>query len=57
LARRVQKDVDVTTFSVISFNQILSIMGKGDKKTRRGKIIRGSYGVRRPKAKNKTAKN
>jgi 30S ribosomal protein S31 len=22
-------------------------MGKGDKKTRRGKIIRGSYGVRR----------
>ncbi|HPF96190.1 MAG TPA: 30S ribosomal protein THX, partial [Mangrovimonas sp.] len=23
-------------------------MGKGDKKTRRGKINRGSYGVRRP---------
>lgn len=23
-------------------------MGKGDKKTRRGKLIRGSYGVRRP---------
>ena len=22
-------------------------MGKGDKKTRRGKIIKGSYGVRR----------
>jgi len=27
-------------------------MGKGDKKTRRGKIWRGSFGVRRPKAKN-----
>ncbi len=24
-------------------------MGKGDKKTRRGKIFQGSYGVRRPK--------
>ncbi|MDX1470896.1 MAG: 30S ribosomal protein THX [Flavobacteriaceae bacterium] len=24
-------------------------MGKGDKKTRRGKIHNGSYGVRRPK--------
>lgn len=23
-------------------------MGKGDKKTKRGKIIAGSYGVRRP---------
>lgn len=28
-------------------------MGKGDKKTRRGKIHRGTYGVRRPKNKNK----
>lgn len=26
-------------------------MGKGDKKTRRGKIQRGSYGVRRRKIK------
>lgn len=25
-------------------------MGKGDKKTRKGKIWRGSYGVSRPKA-------
>lgn len=25
-------------------------MGKGDKKSRRGKIIMGSYGVRRPKS-------
>jgi 30S ribosomal protein S31 len=24
-------------------------MGKGDKKSRRGKIWRGSYGVRRPR--------
>lgn len=28
-------------------------MGKGDKKTRRGKIQRGSYGVRRPRIKKK----
>lgn len=26
-------------------------MGKGDKKTKRGKIIMGTYGVRRPKKK------
>lgn len=26
-------------------------MGKGDRKTRRGKIIRGSYGVTRPRKK------
>jgi 30S ribosomal protein S31 len=29
-------------------------MGKGDKKSKRGKIIIGSYGVRRPRKKNKT---
>ena len=28
-------------------------MGKGDKKTKRGKISRGSYGVRRPRKKSK----
>jgi len=28
-------------------------MGKGDKKTRRGKIIKGSYGVRRKTKRNK----
>lgn len=28
-------------------------MGKGDKKTRRGKINRGTFGVRRPKIKKK----
>ena len=26
-------------------------MGKGDAKTRRGKLFRGSYGVRRPRKK------
>jgi len=29
-------------------------MGKGDKKTKRGKIIRGTFGVRRPKIKKRT---
>jgi 30S ribosomal protein S31 len=28
-------------------------MGKGDKKTRRGKIVNGSFGVRRPRIKKK----
>ncbi len=31
-------------------------MGKGDKKTKRGKIIQGSYGVTRPKRKATTGK-
>ena len=30
-------------------------MGKGDIRTRRGKIIRGTYGVRRPKKSKKGA--
>ncbi len=30
-------------------------MGKGDKRTRRGKIFAGSYGKTRPKDKNKNA--
>jgi 30S ribosomal protein S31 len=31
-------------------------MGKGDRKTKRGKIVKGSYGVTRPhKKKNKEA--
>jgi 30S ribosomal protein S31 len=29
-------------------------MGKGDKKTKRGKIIMGSFGVRRPKRRKQT---
>ncbi|MBA22145.1 MAG: 30S ribosomal protein THX [Flavobacteriales bacterium] len=31
-------------------------MGKGDKKTRRGKIVRGTSGVRRSRKKYKTRK-
>ena len=31
-------------------------MGKGDKKTKRGKIIKGAYGNARPKQKNKNKK-
>lgn len=31
-------------------------MGKGDKRTRRGKICRGSYGKKRPRRSKKTAK-
>lgn len=27
-------------------------MGKGDKKTRKGKIVRGTYGVSRPRKRN-----
>ena len=30
-------------------------MGKGDKKSRKGKITMGSYGVTRPRKKTKTA--
>jgi 30S ribosomal protein S31 len=30
-------------------------MGKGDKRTRRGKIYRGSYGKNRPRRKKKPA--
>jgi 30S ribosomal protein S31 len=32
-------------------------MGKGDKRTRRGKIFAGSFGKSRPKSKGKTATN
>ncbi len=32
-------------------------MGKGDKKTRRGKIFAGSYGKTRPKKKNQKKAN
>jgi len=34
-------------------------MGKGDKKTKRGKLVKGSYGVSRPRKENvnKPAKN
>lgn len=32
-------------------NQTLKNMGKGDKKTRKGKIAKGTFGVSRPKKK------
>ncbi len=32
-------------------------MGKGDKKSRRGKIFAGSFGKTRPKKKNNKSKN
>ncbi|WP_188620607.1 30S ribosomal protein THX [Flavobacterium suaedae] len=32
-------------------------MGKGDKKTKRGKIWRGTYGVRRQKRSNENSSN
>lgn len=32
-------------------------MGKGDKRTRRGKIFAGSYGKTRPKKKDKNTEN
>ena len=39
------------------YNQNLTFfMGKGDVKTKRGKLFRKSYGVRRPRKKNKIKK-
>ena len=35
------------------FNQTTCSMGKGDIKTKRGKIVRGTYGVRRKREKRK----
>jgi ribosomal small subunit protein bTHX len=37
------------TLPKINIQHNSDTMGKGDKKTKRGKIIMGSYGVRRPK--------
>jgi ribosomal small subunit protein bTHX len=43
---------DFINFVLYSYNYlIIKIMGKGDKKTRRGKILMGSHGVRRPRRK------
>jgi 30S ribosomal protein S31 len=36
-------------FSLASTHQELSFMGKGDHRTRRGKIYQGSFGKSRPK--------
>jgi len=39
-------------YGVIEFiNFKTFLMGKGDKKSRRGKIVNGSYGVKRPRHK------
>ena len=38
---------------VFYLNKLQIIMGKGDKKTKRGKINRGTFGVRRPRIKKK----
>jgi len=43
---------DFINFVLYSYNYlIIKIMGKGDKKTKRGKILMGSYGVRRQRRK------
>lgn len=45
-----------TFFVNVEFNKIVDFaMGKGDKRTRKGKIVNGSYGKSRPK-KNKKKK-
>jgi 30S ribosomal protein S31 len=33
------------------------LMGKGDRRTKRGKIYRGSYGAKRPRKKKKKSDN
>ncbi|MEQ6166352.1 MULTISPECIES: 30S ribosomal protein THX [unclassified Ekhidna] len=38
---------------IILFLKEKTIMGKGDIKTRRGKIAKGTYGVTRPRSANK----
>jgi 30S ribosomal protein S31 len=43
----------VLIISTIINPENILIMGKGDKKTRRGKIFNGSYGARRPGKKTK----
>jgi 30S ribosomal protein S31 len=37
-------------------NQINQFMGRGDKKTKKGKIFKGSFGKSRPRKKKKPAK-
>lgn len=43
-----------TNFTARPKHKTLYIMGKGDKKSRRGKIIMGSFGVSRPKSSKKS---
>lgn len=44
-------------YTEISRHNIILFMGKGDKKTKRGKIIKGSFGVRRPRKKKNDKKD
>jgi 30S ribosomal protein S31 len=37
-------------YHFLTKNKAIQIMGRGDKKTKRGKISRGSFGKSRPKA-------
>jgi 30S ribosomal protein S31 len=38
-------------------NRIIAAMGKGDKRTRKGKIYKGSYGKKRPQRVKKPKKS
>jgi len=45
--------ISLSISMIILFLKEKTIMGKGDKKTRRGKIWKGTYGVTRPRKVNK----
>ena len=45
--------ISLSISMIILFLKVKTIMGKGDKKTRRGKIAKGTYGVTRPRSANK----
>ena len=47
------EDFDFDEKQLVLIPPNLLLMGKGDKKTRRGKMIKGSYGVRRKTKRNK----
>jgi 30S ribosomal protein S31 len=49
-------EVEFATAEFVSFVKFeeLVFMGKGDKRTKKGKIYRGSYGKRRPRKLKKT---
>ncbi|WP_420575347.1 30S ribosomal protein THX [Ekhidna sp.] len=45
--------ISLSISMIILFLKEKTIMGKGDKKSRRGKIWKGTYGVNRPRPSNK----
>jgi 30S ribosomal protein S31 len=45
--------ISLSISMIILFLKEKTIMGKGDIKTRRGKIAKGTYGVTRPRSANK----